>query len=381
LHFCLLVLEFAPYVYPAHTDHRPQGVPSHPARSADLLPGHGVAGISSVHPPYIFAFDIQQIDLAVWDLDESPLSRRYVAALTADGDLRIREWVDSYEEIEHLTQAGAINGGLVIPPGFEENLLAGQQVELQAVMDGSDPISGNQASASLAQRTAAFSAQFQAVPQVALAGLDVRSEVWYNETLTALISMVPGLTAIVLSMPTLALALALTREKETGSFEGLITTPVRGIEYLGGKLAAYLASGLVSVILVWLVAVLYFRVPFRGSLTLYTLLGVVYLLASMGFSLFVANFVRNQQTAMFLVLMAFFVPSFFVTGLIMPIDHNSLVSQLIAYSFPASHFIAISRGVFLKGLELAPLVLHTLALAGMGLGGLSVSLKLFRKRL
>jgi ABC-2 type transport system permease protein len=329
---------------------------------------------------YIFAFDVQQVDLAVWDLDESSLSREYVATLAADGDTRLEIGVSSYNELNQLLLSGRVNGALVIPPGFERDLQAGLPVEVEGVIDGADPISANQAATALAERTAAFGAQFRDSPQIAMQGLELRGEVWYNPTVQSLISMVPGLTAIVLSMPTLALALALAREKETGSFEGLITTPVRGTEYLVGKLLAYVSNGLVSVILVWLVAVLYFDVPFEGSLPLYLLLGVVYLMASMGFSLFVANFVRNQQTAMFLVLMAFFVPSFFVAGLIMPIDPSSTFSKVVGFVFPATHFIEISRGVFLKGLGLWPLWMRVLTLAGMAAGGLAASLVLFEKK-
>ncbi len=193
--------------------------------------------------------------------------------------------------------------------------------------------------------------------------------------------MVPALAAIVLSMPALALALALAREKESGSFEGLIATPVRGAEYLVGKLVAYLSCGLMGVGLVWLVAVIYFRVPFRGTFAVYLLLAADFLLAGMGFSLFIANFTRTQQTAMLLVLMIFFAPSFFIAGLIAPVETRSLASRLIAYSLPTTHFIAISRGVFLKGLGLADLGFPPIALLTMGVGGLVLSLLLFRKSL
>jgi ABC-2 type transport system permease protein len=331
---------------------------------------------------YIFAFEVQQVNLAVWDADDSRLSRQYVEALTADGDLQVRARVASYEEMDRLLTAGRVEGGLVISPGFEDELRAGRQVRVQAVVDGEYPISGQQAELELDRRTAAFAYRFLQPPsEIVVEGLDVRSEAWYNEALDSLVSMVPGLIPIVLCMPTLALALALAREKETGSLESLIVTPIRGTEYLLGKLTAYLASGLVSLVLVWLMAVAYFRVPFRGSLFLYLLLAADYLLASMGFSMLIANFVDSQQTAMFLTLMVFFVPSFFVAGLVTPVDAGNLGSQLVGYVLPATHFITVSRGVFLKGLSLEPLALQALILAGMGAGGLLASLLLFEKRL
>ncbi len=330
---------------------------------------------------YIFALDVQQSELAVWDLDGSALSRQYVAVLTADGDFHIHQWVSSYDEMEQLLLNGTASGGVVIPAGFEAGLRAGQPVRVQAVVDGVDPISARQVVFNLGQRTAAFAVQSGTQPIVSAGGIELRSVVWYNPTLQSLISMVPGLMPIVLCMPALALALALAREKETGSFEGLIATPVRGPEYLVGKLIAYVSNGMVAVLLSWLMAVLYFRVPFRGSLSLFLLLGADYLLASMGFSLLIANFVRSQQTAMFLVLMVFFIPGFFVAGLITPVSSGGLGSKLVAYALPASHFITISRAVFLKGVGLVPLAVPTLALLGMGAVGLGGSLLMFRKRL
>lgn len=330
---------------------------------------------------HIFAFDIKQADLAVLDMDRTPLSRQYVVTLTADGDLRVRAQVASRAELDQLLAAGEIDAGLVIPPGFEANVRAGRSAQVQVALDGADPIAASQTAAELEQRTAAFAARQRPAAARAVGGLDPRIVVRYNPTLKSLVSMVPGLGAIVLSMPALGLALALAREKETGSFEGLIATSVRGTEYLIGKTTAYLLSGLLGVVLAWLVAVFYFRVPFRGNLLAYLILAADYLLAGMGFSLFIANFTRSQQTTMLLVLTVFFAPSFFIAGLIAPVDVRDLVSRLIAYSTPATHFITISRSVFLKGLGVGDLWLPALILLGMGIGGLAVSLLLFRKKL
>jgi ABC-type multidrug transport system permease subunit len=180
-------------------------------------------------------------------------------------------------------------------------------------------------------------------------------------------------------MPALALALALTREKEVGSLEGLMATPVRGTEYLLGKSLAYWASGLVSVVLVWLVATLWFHVPFRGRLPVFLLLAADYMVASMGVSLVVATFVRNQQTAMFLILMVFFVPSFFIAGLLLPVADEPL-ARAVAYVLPTTHFITICRSVFLKGLGPVALWKPASILLGFGIACLGISLVLFDKK-
>jgi ABC-type multidrug transport system permease subunit len=185
--------------------------------------------------------------------------------------------------------------------------------------------------------------------------------------------------AVIMCMPALALTLALAREKETGSFEGLIATPVRGIEYVAGKLIAYLIGGTVSLVLAWIVATQWFRVPFRGEFLDFLLLAAVYLFASMGISLLVASFVRNQQTAMFLILMVFFVPSFFIAGLISPVS-NAPVARAIAYALPTTQFIAICRGVFLKGLGVIDLWRQASILLGIGAVCLVGSLALLEKK-
>jgi ABC-type multidrug transport system permease subunit len=192
--------------------------------------------------------------------------------------------------------------------------------------------------------------------------------------------MVPGLMAVILCMPALAFALALAREKEMGSFESLIVTPVRGVEYLIGKLLAYEVGGVVSGVLALLVATAWFQVPLRGTVLDFLVLTAVYMLASTGISLVVASLVHNQQTAMFLILMIFFVPSFFLAGLLRPVSEEP-IARAVAYALPSTHFITISRGLFLKGLGLSALRVPALALLGIGLTCQAISLLLFDKKL
>lgn len=329
---------------------------------------------------YVFAFDVDRVDIAVCDLDRTPLSRELVASLTADADIVVVAHVQRTGEIEPLFARGVADLVLVIPHGFADVALSGGPAEVQCVVDGADAITASQTVGLMESRVRAFAATLRAQRSGGVVGgLDVSSRAWYNATLKALVGMVPGLLAVILCMPALALALALAREKETGSFEGLIATPVRGTEYLVGKLLAYGASGLVSVVLAWLVATLWFHVPFRGRLPAFLLLAADYIVASMGISVVVANFVRNQQTAMFLILMIFFVPSFFIAGLMLPVADEP-IARAIAYALPTTHFITICRSVFLKGLGLAALWKPALTLLGFGIACLSISLALFEKK-
>ncbi len=330
---------------------------------------------------YIFSFEVDQQKLAVLDLDRTALSRRYLDSLTSDRDLILAYFVDEYEDIQPLLRSGEVHAGLVIPPDFAETVHSGEPAQVQAIVDGTDPFSGGQVIGSLRARSAVFVAGREASgPMQASEPLEVRTTAWYNAGQESLYSMVPGLFAIVLIMPTLAFTLALAREKESGTLEGLVATPVLGLEYVLGKLVAYIGTGLISALLALALATLWFQVPFRGSLAIFLLLVSDYFLACMGASVLVANFVKSQQTAMFIVLLIFLVPSFFLAGLVTPVGEGSLGPMLTSYALPSTHFVEISRVVFLKGLGLAYVARPALILLGMGLGGLILGLRAFKKR-
>lgn len=330
---------------------------------------------------YIFSFDVGQLSLAVMDLDRSSLSRRYLDSLTSNKDLVVKYMVSDYEEIQPLLVEGKVEAALVIPPDFAESIQSGEPAPVQAIVDGADPFAGSEAIGSLQARSSVFVIS-RGSEGDAQGGepVEVRSRAWYNAGLKSLLSMVPALMSIVLIMPTLALTLALTREKESGTLEGLMATPISGLEYLAGKLLAYVSTGLVSTVLALLVAIFWFQVPFRGSLATYLLLTAGYFLACMGAATVIATLVSSQQSAMFVVLLVFIVPSFFLAGLISPVSTSSRLSMLVSYALPSTHFVEISRTVFLKGLGLGFVLRPALSLLGMGLGALLIGLRAFSKK-
>jgi ABC-2 type transport system permease protein len=331
---------------------------------------------------YVFSFEVTKLNLAALDLDRSPASRSYLSSLTNDQELVLTSVIESYQEILPLLVSGDADAVLIIPPGFADTVHGGGPSQVQAIIDGTDPFLSSQAIGALGARSGVFVAGIDGNGLMEIVEpIEVRSQAWYNASLESMHSMVPGLLAIVLIMPTMAFALAMTREKETGTLEGLIVTPVSGPEYVAGKLLAYITAGLVSAILAMLVAVLWFKVPFRGNLVAYLVLVADYFLACMGITVVVASFVKSQQAGMFIVLLLFLVPSFFLGGLITPVSTNSLGSILTSYALPSTHFIEISRTVFLKGLGLAHLTRPALLLFGVGVGSIALGLRLFRKKL
>lgn len=327
---------------------------------------------------YVFSFDVDRANLLVIDYDRSPQSAEYVRALSGDGKISVVGYAGSYDEIPAAFRRGDADAAIVIPPGFGAALASAESANVNLVVDGSDPTVGAQILSSLQQRTAAYNAGLQPVGG---GGFEVRPRVWFNPNLKSQFSMIPGLMSIVLIMPALSIALGLTREKETGTFETLVTTPILGMEYLLGKLAVYLSLGLVATLLALGVAVFWFQVPFEGNLPLYMLLSLIYLFALESFSLVIAHFVASQRTATTIVLLTFFIPGFFLTGLITPVDEGSMGSYIASLMQPGTYFITISRGVALKASDLSVLWREALTLFGMGMSALVAAVALFRKRI
>ena len=327
---------------------------------------------------YLFAFEAEQVRLGVWDSDQSALSRRYIASLTSDAKLTVTANPTSYAAIYDAIRRGDIQLGVIVPPNFQAKLNAGEISPVQIIMDGSDAITARQGLVRFQQRTADFSRQVAASAPAAM--IVVQDQAWYNRSLKSTYSMVPGLIPIVLILPSLAIALALTREKELGSFETLITTPIRSIEYLLGKLIPYITFGLISAIFATLVAILWFQVPLRGPIPDLIIMTILYLFAALGMSLFISGLLVSQGTAMRVILLIFFVPSFFLTGVTLPVDIRSGSGQLVSFFLPATHFVQITRGVFLKEMGISQLATQALYLTAIGAVSFTLGLLTFRKQ-
>jgi ABC-2 type transport system permease protein len=337
---------------------------------------------------YVLTFDVQQVSYAVLDQDRSELSRRYVAGLVSEEDASLAGYVSSYSEIDSWFLRRQASAVVVIPPGFQADLGRRRSATIQVILDGTDPVVAGDALARVRARTQGFTVQEGLGPLspsgAALASslpLDVRLRIWYNPGERSLFSLVPGLLGVVLTMPTLSCAVALAREKETGTLEQLLATPMGRAEFWFGKMIPYVISGFLSCFLALMVATVWFKVPFRGNGLVFGLLVLDFLMATMGLSLLMASFVSSQQAAMIGNFLIFFLPSFFLSGLYQPVPKEISPSTLASYSLPTTYFVTIARGVFLKGVGLAELRPEALALAVLGGGSLGLGIGLFRKKL
>ena len=328
----------------------------------------------------IFATGNGAINLALWDQDRSPLARQFAATLSSDDDFAVGH-VAGYAEIDALLENQSIDVALIIPPGFEDTVQEGGTAPVQVILDGVDTFLAGQATGSLLGHAADFGLALSGNHSILQPPLQIQSQSAYLPDAAEQDSMIPGLIPIVFSLPVMAAALAVARERESGSLESLVTTPVRSSEYLAGKLIAYVTASLVGLIPVWLTATLLFGVPFRANPLTLVILTVNFLLSSVGIALLVGSLAGSQRTATVIALFVFFVPGFFLTGLIDPIDTTSLVSTAFSYALPSTHFVTISRALFLKGSSFADVWKPALALLAQAVAWAGMGVLLFKKKI
>lgn len=337
---------------------------------------------------YAFSIDIKDVGIGVLDQDHSGLSRQFAAQLGSTDALRLEQWPQNLGEVEWLLMRGRAKAVVIIPAGFEAKMLAGETAVLQTIVDGTDPNTAGHAIRHISAHVEAFAMDRVAV-QLAKAGvaemlaapIDLRLRAWYNPTLRYTVSMIPALVGIVLSVPAMAASLALAREREWGTLEGLVATPIGRFELILGKLIPYLLAGFLSVPLCVVTAVYGYDVQFQGSLGLYLALSVIFLFATMSIALFLSVFVKSQQVAMIASMIIFLFSGFFMSGLLIPFSLMGPLIKLEAFMFPTTHFVIISRGVIVKGAGLAEVGGFVIAMTAIGVIFFTLTSLMFKKKI
>ncbi len=329
----------------------------------------------------IFGLEVKNVNFAVMDLDRTELSRQFVQKIAATEGYRYRGEVWSYDKAYELLRSGSLDVVLVIGPGFTSQVNRGEEETIQALVDGMDPIEAIGTFYDLQAMVRAYGQEIATSSLLPSRSLQLLYRARYNPSLESRTSLIPGLMAIVLTLPAMALALSLSKEWETGTFEALVASPVKGVEYLMGKLLSYLGIGFISAFLTLGVAIFWFNIPFKGSLADFLLFCLIFFLASMGVGLFIGQSVKNQQATMFITLIYFIVPSFFIAGLVLPLREESPIDVIASYALCTTHFIKANRGIMLKGLGIAQLMEPALMLILIGLISIILGFASFRKRL
>ncbi len=337
---------------------------------------------------YAVTSEIRHVPLAALDLDRSPASRGFLQQITVGEDLDLVAQVDSMGILEELLLREAVDVAVVIPHGFQRDLLSLRGMPLQVVVDGTEPQTGGFAVDHIARRAEVFALDLVS-DQLAVAGIDadalqpidLRVRNWYNPSLKARVDIVPGLLSMLLGIPGISVALTLARERELGTLEQLLATPIGRAELLLGKMGPYVIAGLANVVLTTAVAMVWFRVPFHGNFLLYLLLSSIYFFALLSLGMIVGVFIRTQAAALALSFLVIFFPGFFLTGIFFPIASMPEIVRMEALSMPGTHYAIITRGSFITGVGMEVLWPHAVALAAMGALLSGVGTFFFRKKL
>jgi ABC-2 type transport system permease protein len=336
---------------------------------------------------YAATTDVRNVPLAVYDQSHSPEARALLDAYRAADYFKVAYVAGSEAEIQMLIETGQVRAGLIIPPDYSEQLNAGS-AQVAFILDGSDPtvastalsaakqIGQSYATSLLSEKVARSGQIFKLQPP-----LDVRTTVWYNPDLISAYFMIPGVIGLILSaIMGIVTATAVVRERERGTIEQLIVTPIRSWELVLGKILPYTILGLFDTVAVIAVGHWWFGVPVRGSLLLIFLLSALFLVSGLGIGLFASTIANTQQEAMLTVFMTV-LPSIFLSGFIYPLQAMPIVLQWISYAIPLRYFLVIIRALMIKGVGLEAILPDVIALAIFGVVIMGAAALRFRKRL
>jgi len=337
---------------------------------------------------YAATNDVRNVPLAVWDQDRSWASRQLLDAYRAADYFHLDYDVDSEDELRRLIDGGQARAGLIIPPDYSTQLTGGGTAQVAMIVDGTDPTIANTAlsAAMMIGQTRATNllverAAARGQSAVAQMPVEVRSQVWYNPDLLSSYYMIPALIGLILMMLTVLLtSTSIVRERERGTIEQLIVTPLKSVELVVGKLTPYVLIALIDMAEIIGAGVLIFGVPINGSLPLLLLLSGLFLVSTLGLGLFVSTLASTQQEAM-LTSLFFLLPAIFLSGFLFPLAGMPWYLRAFSYVIPLRYFLVITRGIMLKGVAVDVLQNEVFALAVFAVVIMGAAALRFRKRL
>lgn len=309
---------------------------------------------------FALTLDVNNIKIAVFDQDKSELSRDLLERFVASGYFNIISYTDNYKEIDSLFSRSKCNMAICIPCGFSRDVEADKpNISVQILLDGTD---ANMASVSMGYATSIirdFNVKIVSdyVNQKGLGQLknplDARVRVWYNPELKSRNFIIPGLIALIMGiMAVMLTSLVISKEWENGTMEMLISTPIKPVEIIFGKLIPYFIIGLFDVLIIILAGNYVFHVPFRGSYFLLMFAVVVFLLGVLTWGIMISSITKNQLLSTQMAFMTTFIPLMLLSGFIFDIKSMPKIIQIITYIIPARYFISALKGIYLKGVGL-----------------------------
>jgi len=335
-------------------------------------------------------YDVTSVSLAVLDFDRSQTSRNFLDRFFTSGYFVRAGEVSTYAEIERLLDSGRARLGVVVPPDFGRRIELRERVKVQTLVDGTD---NNTASIAIGYFTGIAQSYSVEVlldklrritypPPFDVPALEVESRVWYNPDLKSSHFIVPGIIAIIMMIVGATLtAITIVQEKEQGSVEQLIASPVRPVELVVGKLVPYLFMAMLDMMLIIAVAYVVFKVPIKGSFVLMFFMALLYMTNVLGLGVVLSTLTSTVQSAMLGAMLVSILPSVLLSGFVFPLENMPSVLQALSLIVPARYFLEIIRGIYLKGTGLADFWHQVLFLIAFAVAMLAISSLRFRKRL
>jgi len=342
---------------------------------------------------YGLNLDVEDIPFAVVDRDHSEFSREYLQRFIQSRYFSFRGYVDEERTLDRLLAETKIRAAIIVPERFQEQLAAGEPVAVQTLLDGTFPLHTDIAKGYVIAINQAFTqerlidflrrsrglTQEQAGVLVRPLGVEVRY--LYNEEVRSTWSMVPALVMFTLMLASpLLTALGVVREKETGSIYNIYSSTVSRAEFLTGKLLPYIVISLVNVLVLWLIAVGLFHVPFKGNFLLFFSASVLFVCCTTGIGLLISLLVQTQMAALIITMVVAMIPTILFSGLLVPVASLTRGAKIQAHLYPAMYYTDIVRGSFLKGVGADVLWIDLLALAIFAAAMSVVTYRLFTKR-
>jgi ABC-2 type transport system permease protein len=331
---------------------------------------------------YAISWDIRDIRIAVIDQDRTASSRRLVEVFEASGYFSVVDHPETTAGIDGDLLHGRVTGGLVIPPGFARDLAAGRPAPVQLLLDGSDANTATVALNYSSAIAAGFSRDVLLQGRRIEAPATAETRIWYNPTLESSNMIVPGLIAGIMSIIAAMLtALTIAREWERGTMEQLAATPVHRLEVVFGKLLPYLGIGLFDVATTVAAGVIIFDVPLRGSVLLLGTMTLLFLLGALGLGMFVSAVLKSQVLATQVAMVVTYLPALLLSGFLFDIASMPVALRAVSFIVPAKYYIAVTRGVFLKGVGPDVLWVQGVSMVIFAAVGIGLAAAAFDKRI
>ena len=326
---------------------------------------------------YALTFETKNVPVALWDDDNSPLSRSLVDRIENSGYFNTKYQVDSDSQLDYLIDSGKAAVALRIPSDFSSRISSKKSAMIQIIIDGSDNQTASQVLSYIQVLIQSFSSEIlmdilQSEGKVVsrqFLPLNFKPRIWFNQELKHRNYLIPGLIGLVLMMTTVtAVSLTVAREQERGTIERIMVSPIARWQYIIGKLLPYIVVALVDMLLIFFSGLYIFKVPFRGSFWLLLSLSSLFFASALGLGLFISTIARTQQMAWLISLLSTFLPSMILSGFIFPIRNMPLVIQAITYLLPIRYYMVILRGIILKGVGVSVLWQQIVALIIFNIG-------------